>query len=78
MTDDRPATVPLPAARTAEGWHWPRGARAAHYLRGGQSLCGRWLCHPSVIQAQRAALPTDCAACRAELARPRSTGGKRA
>jgi len=58
--------VPPPAA---EGWHWPRGCRVAHYLRGGVSLCGRWVCHPSVIQAVRPALPTDCAACRVELAR---------
>ena len=37
-------TVPVPAEklpfRYAEGWAWPNGARRAHYLRMGRSLCG--------------------------------------
>lgn len=69
-----PRTIALPAARPAEGWYWPEGSRAAHYFRRGQSLCGRWCVHTSVIQSQRAPLSTDCAACRAELARPPRSG----
>ena len=71
-----PEPIPADRGSVAEGWHWPKGSQAAHYLRKGVSLCGRWVLHSSVIQAQREPLSTDCAACRAELARPPRTGRK--
>lgn len=60
-------------ANPTEGWHWPKGSRVAHYLRGGVSLCGRWICHKSVVVSDRRPSPTDCAACRHQLGRPRRT-----
>lgn len=57
---DSTATTPT------EGWQWPGLAGKAHYFRGGQSLCRRWMLTSQEFQGGLDSPPSksDCVACR--------------
>ena len=56
--------------RMREGWWWPRGARAAHYMRDGVSLCGKFR-DPALLPSDKGRMPERCWACRRAVASER-------
>lgn len=49
--------------KSKEGWKWLINSTKAHYFRGGQSLCRRWMSFGTTFEQGNDESPDNCKAC---------------